>query len=272
MKPSELLSCGFKGRAKRLDDIDLPVLGKIIGVGEDELRAFAEVETAGSGFDKAGRPKMLFEPHKFYGLLVGAKQRQAVAAGLAYHKWGMQPYPADSYPRLAKAMAIDPELALQACSWGLGQVMGENFRILDYPSASAMVTAFMDDEEAHLAGMIKFIQHNNIDDDLRAHRWEVVARVYNGPGYAKHNYHGRMATAFAKWQKIRDTPVPPSGSPVEAQKPAPAPVPPPVAPKPAAAPVAAAGKADLPPDGGDHPIYGGPVKRPSFWDRLFRKG
>jgi hypothetical protein len=33
-----------------------------------------------------------------------------------------------------------------------------------------------------------------------------VARVYNGPGFRQHNYHGRMAAAYAKWAKIRDTP------------------------------------------------------------------
>ena len=31
---------GFKGRAKKLDDVDLPRIGARIGVGEDELHAF----------------------------------------------------------------------------------------------------------------------------------------------------------------------------------------------------------------------------------------
>ncbi len=245
MKPSDLIAAGFRGTAKRLDDIDLPVLGKEIGVGEDELHAFMEVETAGSGFDSKGRPKMLFEPHKFYGLLVGSKQAAAVKAGLAYPKWGTKPYPAESYTRLIAAMSIDPEIALQSASWGLGQIMGEHYRILNYKSAAEMVAAFMEDEEAHLAGMIDFIQHNHIDDDLRAHRWEVVARVYNGPGYAKHNYHGRMAAAFAKWQKIRDTPMP-SGTPVEAPKPVAAPVVAPVVANAVPAPSPAPGKVDIP--------------------------
>ena len=59
----------FVGRAKRLDDLDIPAIGALIGVGEDEIHAFLDVEAAGSGFDKFSRPKMLFEPHVFYRLL-----------------------------------------------------------------------------------------------------------------------------------------------------------------------------------------------------------
>ena len=79
-----------------------------------------DVEAAGSPWDKAGRSKMLFEPHVFYRLLVeGAKRDRAVGEGLASAKWGAKSYPADSYPRLLGAMAIDEEKALMAASWGL---------------------------------------------------------------------------------------------------------------------------------------------------------
>ncbi|MTW18852.1 DUF3380 domain-containing protein [Rhodoplanes serenus] len=79
-----LRAAGFRGRVRRLDDIDLPKLGALIGVGEDEMHAFLDVETSGSGFDKMGRPKMLFEPHIFWRNLSGAKRDRAVRAGLAY--------------------------------------------------------------------------------------------------------------------------------------------------------------------------------------------
>lgn len=207
---------GFKGEAKRLDDVDLPRIGHQIGVGEDELHAFMDVEAAGSGFDSQGRPKMLFEPHVFYRNLTGAKRDRAVREGLAYPKWGEKPYPKDSYPRLKKAMLIDETAALKAASWGLTQILGENFSMVGYETVQAMVAAFMEDEENHLDAMVKFLIAAGIDDDLRAHRWEIVARVYNGPGYAKHNYHGRMAAAYAKWAKIPDTPWSPDDEPVQA--------------------------------------------------------
>lgn len=197
----------FKGRAKRLDDIDLPKIGRLIEVGEDELHAFMDVESSGSGFDSHGRPKMLFEPHIFYRLLGPGQWRDlAVTRGLAYEKQGTRPYPADSYPRLIEAMKISRYKALQSASWGLTQILGSNFRAAGYGDVEEMVTDFMEDEENHLEAAVKFIIANHIDDDIRAHRWDVVARVYNGPAYAAHGYHTKLAAAYAKWSKIKDTP------------------------------------------------------------------
>jgi hypothetical protein len=196
----------FRGASRRLDDIDLPRIASRIGCGEDELHAFMDVEAAGSGFDKQGRPKMLFEPHVFYRNLSGAKRQQAVSQGLAYARWRAGNYPRDSYPRLLKAMAIDEVAALRAASWGLGQILGENHRLVGRATPQAMVRAFMEDEEAHLEAMVAFLIANEIADDLREHRWAVVARVYNGPGYRLNDYDGRMAAAYAKWAGIKDTP------------------------------------------------------------------
>src|ERR1700754_5043488 len=127
----------FAGAAKRLDDLDLPKLGARIGVGEDEIHAFLDVETRGHGFDAQGRPVILFEPHVFYRNLSGAKRAQAVALGLAYAKWGERPYPKDSYPRLKAACAIDEAAALKSASWGLGQILGENFEAAGFHSVQA---------------------------------------------------------------------------------------------------------------------------------------
>lgn len=196
---------GFKGRAKRLDDVDLPREGHRIGVGEDELHAFLDVESRGGGFDAQGRPKILFEPHVFYRNLRGEARTRAVDLGLAYPKWGMKPYPKDSYPRLLSAMAIDETAALKSASWGAFQVLGENYAKCGYPTVQDMVRAFMADEEEHLKACIAFLIAEEIDDDLKAHRWAVVARAYNGPGYAKHGYDTKLAAAYAKWARIPDT-------------------------------------------------------------------
>ncbi|RVD64096.1 N-acetylmuramidase domain-containing protein [Mesorhizobium sp. M7A.F.Ca.ET.027.03.2.1] len=212
------MDTSFKGAAVRLQDIDIPRIGAEIAVGEDELHAFMDVEAAGSGFDATGRPKMLFEPHVFYRLLgKGMKRDAAVKAGLAYPKWGMKPYPKDSYPRLVKAMAIDETIALMAASWGLTQILGENHRDAGYTSPQALVTAFLASEANHLEATVRLLVAWKIDDDLRAHRWPVIARTWNGPGYKKNAYDTKMAAAFAKWQKIRDTPFSAAGDPVSAE-------------------------------------------------------
>jgi len=214
----------FKGNAKRLDDIDLPLIGRQIGVGEDEIHALLDVESAGAGFDKQGRPKMLFEPHVFWRELgPGARRDKAAEAGLAYPKWRRN-YPADSYPRLIEAMKIDEEAALRSASWGLAQIMGFNARTVGYATAKDMVLAFMEDEEAHLRAMVLFILKNGLADHLRMHNWKAFARGYNGVGFAKNGYDWKLAQAFARWQKIKDTPIPAghvSETPVSVTRPAP---------------------------------------------------
>ncbi len=196
----------FRGAATNLDDIDLPKIGARIGVGEDELHAVLDVETSGGAWDRQGRPKILFEPHVFYRNLSGAERTNAVKAGLAYPKWGEKPYPADSYPRLVQAIAIDETAALKAASWGLGQILGENFHMAGFDTPQAMVLAFLDDAEPQLNAMVSFIIAAGLDDDIRRHDWSGFARGYNGAGYAKNRYHLKLATAFAKWAKIKDTP------------------------------------------------------------------
>jgi hypothetical protein len=205
------MTANFKGKAKRIDDIDLPMVGRLINVGEDEVHAILDVESAGSGFDKQGRPKMLFEPHIFWRELgPGPKRDKAAAQGLAYPRW-KRGYPNDSYPRLLKAIAIDETAALRSASWGLGQIMGFNHIKAGYQSVWGMVQAFLDDEESHLYAMLRFIQNSGLADELRRHDWAGFARGYNGAGFAKNGYDRKLAAAFAKWQKIKDTPVPTAG-------------------------------------------------------------
>lgn len=197
----------FQGHAKRLESLDISRIAATIGCGEDHLHAVMEVETRGGGFDRHGRIKMLFEPHVFYRELgEGVKRDQAVREGLAYRRWGQERYPSDSYPRLHKAMQIDSVAALRSCSWGLGQIMGFNAALAGYSNAEAMVEAFRDDEDTHLAAMVQFIVSSGLDDDLRRQDWRGFARGYNGAGYERHGYHTRLKAAFEKWRAIPDTP------------------------------------------------------------------
>jgi hypothetical protein len=163
-----------------------------------------EVETAGGGFDAKGRLKMLFEPHVFWRELGAVKRPLAHTQGLAYPKWGAKPYPADSYPRLAQAIAIDRRAALRSASWGMGQIMGFNAKLAGFVDEEAMIEAFAADEEAQLRGMVAFIQTEDLDDELRRHDWTGFARGYNGAGAAKNRYPEKLAAAFAKWQARPD--------------------------------------------------------------------
>jgi hypothetical protein len=240
----------FKGAARRLDDIDLPRIGHRIGVGEDEIHAVLDVEAAGSGFDSQGRVKALYEPHKAYALSSGVTRTRLISAGLAYPKWGEQPYPKDSYPRILKAMAIDETVALKATSWGLGQIMGFNHAAAGYASPQAMVSAFAEDEENHLEAMVNFIIANGLDDEIRRHDWAGFARGYNGASYAANLYDVKLAAAYAKWAKIKDTPWSPA-EPLKVEALPKAPFPTPIDPQPAVI------------------SKDEPIKPPGFWARFW---
>ena len=54
----------------------------------------------------------------------------------------------------------------------------------------------MNDESMHVQAIVDFCIWNKIADDLKNRRWEKVARVYNGPDYAKHRYHIRLSNAY----------------------------------------------------------------------------
>lgn len=196
----------FKGEAKPLADIDLPRIGHMIGVGEDELHAFIDVETRGSGFDSQGRPRILFERHKFYQYVPTTLRARAVKAGLASKTPGGYGKESEQYGKLQKAIAIDRTAALYSCSWGLAQVMGFNHKLAGYATVDAMVAAFMESEAKQLQGAVTFIMNCHLDDALRRHDWAAFAKGYNGTNYKKNDYDTKLADAFAKWSRIKDTP------------------------------------------------------------------
>lgn len=227
-----LKAAGFRGIAKRIEDLDLPRIGHMIGVGEDEIHAVMDVEAAGSGFDGQGRPKILYEPHVFYRNSSGSARALAVAKGLAYAVWKPGSYPKDSYPRFLAALDIDETAAIKACSWGLSQILGENFVAAGYDTPQDMVVDFAADEDNHLEAMVRFIKANRLDDELRAHNWAGFARGYNGVRYRENRYDEKLAAAYAWWSKKPDTP----WSPDMPEDPLPAPVTP-VTPPPAPSPL-----------------------------------
>jgi hypothetical protein len=204
----------FVGARKPLDLLDVPRLAFRLGCGEDFLAAFLDVESASRGFDREGRPTMLFEPHIFYRLLgAGDKRTQAEQHGLAYKSW-RSGYPLDSYPRLAKAMLIDENAALQACSIGLSQVLVRNFSNVGYRSPQEMWRAFMDDEQEHVEAMVRFMFNAGIADDLKRlsdlgrpvtpDECRPIVAVYNGSGYERNNYHTKLAERINQRLKIAD--------------------------------------------------------------------
>lgn len=194
----------FKGAARKLEQSEIDKIANDLGVEPAAFRAVITVEAAGSGFDKAGRPKALFERHHFYKHLKDAPGllANAVSEGLAYPKWGEKPYPKGSdavYAEIERACAIDEEAALLSTSWGLGQIMGSNFKMVGCKSVQDMVEEAKESEAGQVRQMAAFIKSAGLTDELAAKNWAGFARGYNGPQYAKNQYDEKLAAAYAKF-------------------------------------------------------------------------
>jgi hypothetical protein len=160
------------------------------------VRAVLKVESAGSGFGADGRPIILFEPHIFSRLT--ARRFDTSNPSVSYKSWGDKPYPKTQdgrWSQLAEAYALDPEAAVSAASWGLFQVLGQNYKICGFASATAFVADMAQSEARMLAAFEAFVRANKILDDLQRKDWAGFARVYNGPGQVE-KYAKMLSNAY----------------------------------------------------------------------------
>lgn len=198
----------FAGPARPIRERDVAEQAKFYKIELAALRAVMAVESRNSGYDARRRPIILFEPHVFYRNLSGWQREQAVVAGLAYNKWGQQPYPSGSdaqYMRLAEAIKINEEMAYRSISIGMGQVLGENYKAAGCDSAREMFEQAAVSEANQLKHMIGFIIANNLRDDLNRHDWAGFAAVYNGKGQVP-KYSKWLEREYAKWKRITSKP------------------------------------------------------------------
>ena len=192
-----------------LTDEDFARAARELNVEEAAVRAVAEVEAAGQGFIADGRPSILYEAHIFHGETKGkhanAKDRRGVA--LSSPKWDRSLYGATGaaqHARYEDARKLDPDAANKACSWGLFQILGQNYKQCGFDSSQAFVDAmWTGGAAAHLDAFVAFVKANNLDGALRAKNWAAFARGYNGPSYAVNKYDTKMASAYARWKAKR---------------------------------------------------------------------
>lgn len=102
------------------------------------------------------------------------------------------------------------ELRYQSMSFGLGQILGVNYKTVGAASARAMFTSPIDEQvlfvgrflvsgggEVGRAAAKAVVKKNPSQAEYRA-----VARYYNGPGYEKHHYHERLESWFREFTAL----------------------------------------------------------------------
>lgn len=192
-------------RAAAITPADLTRAAADLNVSAAHIRMVSRVESGPyGGFDNTGRPIILPEPHIFSRRTSG--RYDAGHPDLSYPRWGARPYPGSfnaRWERLADMAALDERAALESASYGRFQIMGFHWQTLRYPSVHAMVDGMVASESAHLDALVRFIRENGLTDALKACRanqpdtCRAFAKGYNGSGYERNAYHGKLAEALS---------------------------------------------------------------------------
>lgn len=165
--------------------------------------AVAEVEAGRDGaFLPSGEPVILYEPHVF-SRLTNHKYDQSHPK-LSYPKWrsgkGVYGKSSEQHGKLQAASRLNHEAALGACSWGLFQIMGYNYKRAGHPTLQSFVSAAYADVDSHLRMFVSFIlSQSSLAEALREHDWPEFKRLYNGSG--ANDYAERMAEAYERLTK-----------------------------------------------------------------------
>lgn len=168
------------------------------------IRTVAQVESAGSGWDKYGFPIILFERHYFWQLTngrVGITQFSNPARNTKYTIDTDGDGINDSWEDVTASMFFDASAAFQSFSMSKFQIMGKWYDKLGFNEPWEMAYEVSRGEHVHYKMMANWILLNNRLNSLKAISGDpktcaAFAQFWNGGAYATHNYHGRLAAAY----------------------------------------------------------------------------
>jgi len=185
------------------------------------IKAVIEVESSGRGHLKDGRPKILFEGHKFWHWLkqykTEDKKPEKLVAGnedILYEKWTRNFYKGGTkeYDRLERARALDEKAAIYSASWGLFQILGENLehhiKSRNYKDVKDFEEKQQESEYFHFLDFLAFIKDKKLkgkplihyisENDPGNYDWASFAYGYNGSGYAVNKYDVKLKAAYER--------------------------------------------------------------------------
>lgn len=189
-----------------LTDADYIKVAVELNVEVAALKAIKEVESGGKALIN-GIPVMLFEGHVFWRQLQARKiDPQKYVKGnedILYPKWTKVHYTGKNsgeYARLQKAMKINADAALESASYGMFQIMGNNYQMCGYKNVKEFYMDMCKSEEKQFYAFVKFIKAKGIIPYLQQKNWAQVAYRYNGSGYKANKYDQKLAAAYNKYK------------------------------------------------------------------------
>ncbi len=163
------------------------------------LRAIVDIESSSQGFyskdsEFSNKCKVRFEPDFFQRFastrpfflpasitIEAAKKESRFTGRMAYEQ----------------AILQSPSSAIKATSFGLGQILGMNYKIVGFNSLIEFSNAMEDSEYKQLETLVRFISSNkSLLIAAREKNFVEIARLYNGPNYLSRNYDRKLADAY----------------------------------------------------------------------------
>lgn len=98
------------------------------------------------------------------------------------------------------------ELRYQSMSFGLGQILGVNYNLVGASSAHELYTLPMTKQ---ITAIARFLTRRSSTrtvvgkDNPTANDFKIVAKFYNGSGYATHHYDESLARWFREFKSLR---------------------------------------------------------------------
>lgn len=175
--------------------------------------AVNEVESLGAGFLDNGKPKILYERHIMYRQLAQPRTPEDDAASLRIHadelatsqpnlvnpRAGGYAGGTAEHQRLAHARLIDDTCALESASWGAFQIMGFHAVRLGYANVQDFAARMAKDENEQFEAFVRFLEADPaLLKALKAKKWAVFAKGYNGPDYQRNLYDIKLERAYQR--------------------------------------------------------------------------
>jgi len=171
-----------------MNEVNKNILKEFANQNDIDWRILAAIlmkESNQEGFNNQGKIKLRLERHILSGfrdVILDIKKRHPSLPGLN-REW-IKKHDAD-------------EIRLMSTSWGIAQIMGYWYQLLNYNSVKEMVDAWSASEEIQIRDFCLFCVRFNDGRFLKAlikQNLQSVAMQYNGKGYAQNSYDKDLQT------------------------------------------------------------------------------
>ncbi len=204
------LILNFRAKYHNSNDItdwDYEVFSKLLDTDSAALKAVQKVETGGKGgFLPSGKPQILFEGHVFWkelqALGIDPAKYGSAWGNVLYKSWDKSKYKGGEgeWQRLEIAKKISSSAAFKSASWGMYQIMGNNYAKCGCKNITEFVNLMCKNNFSQFLLGINFLKNTGISKYLINKDWSGFARLYNGSGYKLNQYDAKLEKAYKSFK------------------------------------------------------------------------